>query len=81
MYVKTGKMELRGISQKVSKKTGRSYNVANFEEYKTGEPVEVYLGDAFPEVVGAQKGDHFELTFSVDKYKSIDLVIAEKVAK
>lgn len=81
MYLKTGTMELRGISEKVSKKTGRPYKVANFEEYKTGEPNEVYLGENFPDLANSQKGDHFVLMFNKDKYGQIDLVGFEKVAK
>lgn len=81
MYLKTGIMELRGISQKTSNKTGRSYNVANFEEYQTGEHNEVYLGDKFPELTSAKKGEHFILVFNKNKYNSLELVKFEKVAK
>lgn len=79
MYLKTGIMEIRGISEKVSSKTGRPYKVANFEEYQTGEHNEVYLGDGFPELLSAKKGDHFILMFNKNKYNSLELVKCERV--
>lgn len=79
MYLKTGIMEFRGISQKTSKKTGRSYNVANFEEYQTGEHNAIYLGDGFPELQTAKKGEHFILMFNRNQYDSLELVKYERV--
>lgn len=79
MYLKSGVMELRGVADKVSKKTGKTYKVANMEEYKTGEPVEVYLGDNHQELASASKGERFVLLFSKNRYGSLDLVLAEKV--
>lgn len=81
MYLKTGKMELRGIAQKTSRKTGKPYRVAHMEEAATGEPVEVYIGDGFEAFGAALKGDMFELVFSRNKYGSLDLVAAEVCKK
>ena len=81
MIMKTEKLELRGISSKVSSKTGNTYKVANMESLATGEPSEVYLGDGtkFAALVNGKKGDVFHLTFDYDKkYKNLNLLKAER---
>lgn len=72
-------MELRGIEQKVSKKTGKVYFVGHFECSATGAPKEVYLGEeAFSLVpAGSKKGDVFYLTFGLNNYGDLSLTGVE----
>lgn len=78
MILQSEKMELRGITEKVSQKTQKTYKVANFEVVRTGEPVQVYLGNDFHDVANGSKGDQFNLYFEKNKF-GLDLYKAEKV--
>lgn len=79
LNLKTHRLELRGIKNNVSQKTGSVYYVINCEDVD-GEPFSFFCKDvgALPE--GLKKGDIIVLNLTYNKYKDLNVVRVDKVS-
>lgn len=80
LTVKAEKLELRGVMNQTSAKTGKVYYILHTET-SAGEPHQLFCPEASALPQGLKKGDLVNVTFDVQRYKQNERLVVAKVER